>query len=197
MPAQHPVHNGNELSDARTFVAVDISLDGDCMRNIHPVRAETAMQNEYESTVTLEHAPKEATGARQGARVLLVDDIRDIRLLFAAFSRMARVNVSLAENGRIAYEKVMAASESGRPFDLVLMDIEMPAIDGIMATKRLRDAGYSGTIIMHTANVTIDRRELCFEAGCNDYIEKPIARSDFLALLSRHLPDVSSETERP
>lgn len=130
-------------------------------------------------------------------RALVADDVRDIRLLFAAFLRIAGVRSSFAENGQVAYEKVIAARESGRPFDLLLMNLAMPEVDGVATPRRLRDAGYTGTIIMHTANAAIDGRKMCFEAGCDDYLEKPIRRDDFFALLSKYLPGQSSAPEQP
>lgn len=146
---------------------------------------------------TLEKPTQSVNTPKLTGRVLVVDDTRDICRLFAAFSRITGARVSLAENGQIAYEKVIAAWESGRPFDLVLMDIEMPVLDGVTATRRLREAGYMGTIVMHTTSTTIDRRRMCFNAGCDDYFEKPILRSDFIALLSKYLPGVSSEVKQP
>ena len=155
------------------------------------------MKNDLHADGVLEQPTQSVDTPKLTGRVLAVDDVDDIRRLFAAFSRMAGTRVSLAENGQVAYEKVMVAWESGRPFDLVLMGIEMPVLDGVTTTRRLRDAGYPGTIVMHTANPVIDRREMCFNAGCDDYFEKPILRKDFFALLSKYLPGVSSEVKQP
>jgi len=145
------------------------------------------MKNDPQTVGILEVATQSLDIPELTGHVLVVDDTHDIRLLFAAFLRLIGVRASLAESGQIAYEKVMAAWKLGRPFDVVLMDIEMPVLDGITTTRRLRDAGCTGTIIMHTANTAIDRRKMCFEAGCDDYIEKPIRRDAFFALLSKYL----------
>ena len=153
------------------------------------------MKNDPRAVGALEEPTQSVDIPKLTGRVLVVDDIRDICRLFAAFSRVAGARVSLAENGQVAYEKVMTAWESGRPFDLALMNVEMPVLDGVTTTRRLRDAGYTGTIVMHTANAVIDGRKMCFEAGCDDYFEKPIGSEDFFALLSKYLPGQSSEPE--
>lgn len=154
------------------------------------------MRNEPQAVGVLEQPGQLAPTPELTGHVVVVDDTRDIRLLLAAFLRIVGVRSSLAENGRIAYEKVMTAWESGRPFDLVLMDLAMPEVDGVTITRRLRAAEYTGTIIMHTTSLAIDRRKMCFEAGCDDYIEKPIRRDDFFALLSKYLPCRSSAPEQ-
>ena len=151
------------------------------------------MKNDPHAVGVLEEPAQSVDVPKLTGHVLVVDDVQDIRRLFAAFLRIVGARASLAENGQVAYEKAMAAWESGRPFDLVLMDLDMPEVDGVTTTQRLRDAGYTGTIVMHTASTAIDRREMCFEAGCDDYNEKPIGRERFFALLSKYLPGVSSD----
>jgi CheY-like chemotaxis protein len=71
---------------------------------------------------------------------------------------------------------VLAASAS-RPFDAVLMDVQMPVMDGLVATKTLREKGFHGPIIALTANVLPEDRARCAEAGCTGFSGKPIDRT--------------------
>jgi CheY-like chemotaxis protein len=74
-----------------------------------------------------------------------------------------------------------------QPFDVVLMDIQMPDIDGIEATRRLRQGGYEGPIVALTAHAMASHRQLCLEAGCNEHLSKPVDRRQLLSTLERLL----------
>jgi CheY-like chemotaxis protein len=108
----------------------------------------------------------------------------------------AGADVAVAEDGRAACEKVLEAWKSGRPFDMVLMDIQMPELDGFSATRKLRDAGYSGAIVAHTAHEGPHTRQRCLQAGCNDYVAKPITQDVVCALLSDHLQRSQPDADR-
>ena len=95
--------------------------------------------------------------------------------------------VTSAENGRVAIEKIEAAEQAGQPFDLVTMDMQMPVMDGYEATRRLRKAGYKKPIIAVTAHAMQGDRQTCIDAGCTDYITKPLDGPKFLTLLAIHL----------
>lgn len=116
----------------------------------------------------------------RGAHVLLAEDGPDNQRLITHILRSAGVSVELAPNGSIARERAVAAWQSGAPFDLIIMDMQMPEMDGYTAASLLRQAGYRGPIIALTAHAMVGDREKCIAAGCDDYSTKPIQRDELL-----------------
>ena len=124
-------------------------------------------------------APRDRTPAALPAlpfRVLLAEDAPDNRLLIGGFLRGRGAEVDFAHDGAAARDAALAAAADGRPFDLVLMDMQMPGTDGYTAARQLREAGYGGPILALTANALSDDRTRCLRAGCDDYATKPIDR---------------------
>lgn len=113
-------------------------------------------------------------------RVLLVDDRRDIRFLAQHSLEKAGASVVTAEDGLDAIGSVAQAADSGEKFDIIIMDMQMPEMDGYTATAKLRSAGCELPIIALTANAMSGDREQCIAAGCDDYLSKPIDTSMLL-----------------
>jgi CheY-like chemotaxis protein len=99
--------------------------------------------------------------------------------------RKAVAEVTVVENGREALEAALAALAAKKPFDIILMDMQMPVMDGDEATVSLRAGGYAGTIVALTAHAKASDRDKCLRAGCDEYFAKPIDRSRFFEMLTR------------
>jgi PAS domain S-box-containing protein len=117
------------------------------------------------------------------SRVLLVDDSADNRMLISAFLASPDIELDQAENGRVGVEKALAKN-----YDLILMDIQMPEMDGYEAVKQLEDRGYKGTVVALTAHAMKGDRERCLKAGFDDYLCKPVSRKSLMEMLERHSP---------
>lgn len=125
-------------------------------------------------------------------RVLLVEDSPDNQRLISHILRKAGASVTLAENGRLGVEEALAAGNDGRPYDVIIMDMQMPVMDGYQATRVLRARRLEGPIIALTANAMAGDRQKCLDAGCDEFCTKPVDRSALVnlvaAIVSRHAP---------
>ena len=126
-----------------------------------------------------------------GGRVLLADDNPDNQRLISLFVRKMSLALTVVENGEQAVQR--ATMED---FDVILMDMQMPVMDGLTAVKILRGKNYAKPIIALTANVMKHDCELYAAAGCNDYIAKPLSRDWLYKVLARYLP-MSAATASP
>jgi CheY-like chemotaxis protein len=122
-----------------------------------------------------------------GKRVLLVEDNDDARNAFFSRLVMIGLKVGTAQNGQEGCELALAAVEEGQPFDWILMDMQMPIVDGFEATRRLRGQGYDRPIIAMTAYAMDQDRRECLQFGCDDHIIKPIDWNELTAMLAAHL----------
>ncbi len=115
-----------------------------------------------------------------GVRVLLAEDGHDNQLLIATVLRKAGAVVKIVGDGVAAVEEAKTDA-----YGVVLMDMQMPELDGYGATSKLRQLGYMRPIVALTAHAMAGDRERCEGAGCDDYLTKPIERSKLIHVVAR------------
>jgi signal transduction histidine kinase/FixJ family two-component response regulator len=131
--------------------------------------------------------------ARRRASILLAEDGPDNQRLISFVLHRVGHTVTIVENGRAACDTALQAVSAGRPFDVILMDMQMPELDGYSATRELRESGYCGAIVALTAHAMAGDRELCLAAGCDEYATKPIDRARLLKLINGFVFDRKSD----
>jgi CheY-like chemotaxis protein len=104
-------------------------------------------------------------------RVLLAEDDPSLAKLGTFCLRRLNAEVEVAENGQVAVDKAL-----NNIYDVVFMDVDMPVLDGLAATRQLREKGYSGLIVALTAGTQPEDREKCLSAGCDRFMSKPITQ---------------------
>ena len=119
-------------------------------------------------------------------RVLLAEDGLDNQRLIARVLKKAGVEVTIAENGQVAVDLALTAQQAGHAFDTVLMDMQMPIMDGYEATKRLKETGCVTPIVALTAHAMDEHRQQCLDAGCDDYMSKPFEQAMLLRIVAEY-----------
>ena len=120
-------------------------------------------------------------------RILLAEDGIDNQRLISLLLRKAGADVTIVENGQRALDAATEAAASGRPFQLIFMDMQMPELDGYGAASKLRSRGCEVPIVALTAHAMSSDREKCLAAGCNEYLTKPINRELLLSTAAKFL----------
>jgi len=155
------------------------------------IKAEQASAEQIENDQQLQrYVPEQESrsGCYQG-KVLLAEDNADNQNLVKMYLTKMGVQVSVANNGQ---EAVQLATEE--VFNLILMDMQMPIMDGVEATKLIHGSGNEAPIVMLTANVMKDDMQQCRRVGCNGFLTKPIERNSFEAYVADFLIPVDSHS---
>ena len=134
--------------------------------------------------------PAPPAALRVPERILLAEDGLDNQRLISLLLKKAGADVVVVENGKLAIERL-----SDETFDLVLMDMAMPEIDGYEATRTLRQMGFELPIVALTAHALSGEKEKCIRAGCDAYLTKPVDRLELLRQI-RALLDGTQKSER-
>ncbi len=120
--------------------------------------------------------------------VLVAEDIKTNQVLIRVLFERLGLNVVIVEDGQKAVNSALTET-----VDLIFMDMQMPVMNGYNATKTLREKGFVTPIIALTANAMKGDRQKCFEAGCDDYLPKPIDIRELIEILKKYLPYVYCE----
>ncbi len=120
-------------------------------------------------------------------RILIAEDCADNQRLICCLLQSTGAEVVLADDGQSAVHLALEELRRGSAFDLILMDMQMPILDGYEATSRLRASEYREPIIALTAHALSTEHEKCRAAGCDEVCTKPIERAEFFAAIRRHV----------
>jgi len=121
------------------------------------------------------------------AHILLAEDTRGIQFLITRMLEQWNAKVTVANDGLEALERFAEATDTDSPFDVILMDMHMPKMDGYQAVAELRSQGCETPIIAITANAMRGDQERCLEIGCDDFITKPVDQRRLVDVLTRRI----------
>ena len=127
---------------------------------------------------------KDSNEGACSARILVVDDAKDNQILIVSYLKKLGCTTDTADNGEAALETLKQ-----KQFDLIVMDKQMPGMDGMETTRKIRSSGLQTPIIALTADALQEDKQNFLDAGCNDYMTKPIQFKLFVSKLKKLLPD--------
>ena len=146
-------------------------------------------ENEIELITDAENKEKTSenvtlkTATKLNGHILLAEDDINNQNIISKYLRKLGLTVDISDNGQAAINKTLQ-----QKYDLILMDMQMPVLDGLEATRQLRQSGNLTPVISLTANAMQEDRTKCIDAGADDYLSKPIEFNEFYATLQKHLP---------
>ncbi|HWB09772.1 MAG TPA: response regulator [Pirellulales bacterium] len=153
---------------------------------IAAVAAQSAAREE-----TAHNAPREPL-AKLDCNILVAEDGCDNQRLIVVFLERAGARVTLVDNGQAAVDAALQSANDGNPFNVIVMDMQMPILDGYAAARQLRERGCAVPVVAMTAHTMAGDREKCLDAGCSDYIAKPINRRLLLDTIARWVANSKS-----
>ncbi len=148
------------------------------------IAAAAASDTEMMSGSAFESSPVRTapeSGRLAGVKVLLVEDSPDNQALISIFLDRAGARTEIASDGHEGFGKA-----SKGQYDIVLMDVQMPVMDGVTAVKKLRATGYARPVLALTAHAMKEERVRCLEAGFTDFLSKPVNREELTEMIARY-----------
>ena len=149
--------------------------------------SQPSAQTTQRSAAVISDSPK------LNCRILLAEDGPDNQRLITFLLRKAGARVWVVEDGQKAVERALHEGKADGDVDMILMDMQMPVMDGYEATRKLREMGYRKPILALTAHAMKEDRQKCLDAGCDDYLAKPLDLRALLQLVSRYAAGLPSE----
>lgn len=140
---------------------------------------------------TYEMSDRVRSSGYLSGRVLLAEDNKDNQELLVLYLNRMGVDVTVVDNGKLAVD---ACTDNN--FDAVLMDMRMPVMGGLEAVKLIREKGLDCPIIALTANAMKEDKKACFEAGCNDFLPKPVDASVLSETLEKYLTSTDKKENK-
>lgn len=144
-----------------------------------------------------DRSPMTDAAPRATPRVLLAEDNRDLLLILSRQLAHLGLEVHSVSNGRDAVDQALGALSAGDPFDLILMDLEMPVLDGYQATRLLREAGMAGPILALTAHSGEDAQLDGLSLGYNGHLCKPFTWEQLRDFVMKFLRPAQAPGEPP
>ncbi len=166
-----------------TISAGDVSNEP----RIHPINETGSLEEQTPQNGAIQN------NQQLSCRVLIVDDRRDVRFLSSRILIRAGATIEECEDGMEAIERFESDSDLLAKIDLVLLDMQMPRLDGYQTATRLRSLGFTKPIVALTADAMQSDMSRCIEAGCNEFLSKPIDSAQLIEAVSR----LTSATESP
>jgi signal transduction histidine kinase/CheY-like chemotaxis protein len=173
--------------DIEVFSLKNVGSEFVAIIDTGPLAGVNLLESLHQAMVRLPDKAQAGIPAQLNGHVLLAEDQPDNQQLIAWLIQRTGARITLAGNGQEAVEIAQ-----GSEFDLILMDMQMPLMGGLDATRMLRLTGFDQPIIALTANASEQDRQAALEAGCNGFLTKPINQADFYATLALYLSGVAT-----
>jgi CheY-like chemotaxis protein len=178
----------SQLGKGSTFT---LTIDAGSLENVRVLQSPQVFSTAQEQPSSTEHE------VPLHGRVLLAEDVPDVSVVLRHILQRLNLELDVAEDGRLACEMAEKSRAEGTPYDLILMDIQMPSMNGYEATRWLRQHGWQGPIVALTAHAMMGDREKCLDVGCNNYIAKPITAKGLREVLACYLGQAAPVGARP
>ena len=162
----------NKGQGSQFITLIDVGIDESEIELI----TDTENKEKTSENITLK------TATKLNGHVLLAEDDINNQNIISKYLRKLGLTVDIADNGQDAINKTLQ-----QKYGLILMDMQMPVLDGLEATRQLRQSGNLTPVISLTANAMQEDRKKCMDAGADDYLSKPIEFNEFYATLQKHL----------